>query len=140
MVSRLDQNGLYTALVLLAGLAIVVYGADEAIKRLLGLSKFFRLSAFVTGVVIAGTLAVLPELSIGVLSALDGSSSFGLGVILGANVADLTLVIGVVVLIAGCQRMDAVMLKNLKISIVAVLLPVILLLDGQLSTVDGACL
>jgi len=82
----------------------------------------------------------LPELSIGVLSALDGSSSIGLGIILGANVADLTLVIGVVVLIAGCQRMDAVMLKNLKISIVAVLLPVILLLDGQLSTVDGACL
>jgi len=82
----------------------------------------------------------LPELSIGVLFALDGSSSIGLGIILGANVADLTLVIGVVVLIAGCQRMDAVMLKNLKISIVAVLLPVILLLDGQLSTVDGACL
>ncbi|MGE5187562.1 MAG: sodium:calcium antiporter [Betaproteobacteria bacterium] len=130
----------YTALVLFAGLAIVVYGADEAIKRLLGLSKFFRLSAFVTGVVIAGTLAVLPELSIGVLSALDGSSSFGLGVILGANVADLTLVIGVVVLIAGCQRMDAAMLKNLKISFVAVLLPVILLLDGQLSTIDGAIL
>ena len=82
----------------------------------------------------------MPELSIGVLFALDGSSSIGLGIILGANVADLTLVIGVVVLIAGCQRMDAVMLKNLKISIVAVLLPVILLLDGQLSTVDGACL
>jgi len=140
MVTRLDQNGLVYCLVLFAGLAIVVYGADEAIKRLLGLSKFFRLSAFVTGVVIAGTLAVLPELSIGVLSALDGSSSFGLGVILGANVADLTLVIGVVVLIAGCQRMDAVMLKNLKISFVAVLLPVILLLDGQLSTIDGAFL
>ena len=44
----------YTALFLLAGLAIVVCGADEAIKRLLGLSKFLRLSAFVTGVVIAG--------------------------------------------------------------------------------------
>lgn len=59
-----------TILVLLAGIAIVVYGADEAIKRLLELSKFFRLSAFVVGVVIAGTLAVLPELAIGVLSAL----------------------------------------------------------------------
>jgi cation:H+ antiporter len=106
----------------------------------LGLSKFLRLSAFVTGVVIAGTIAVLPELSIGVLSALDGSSSFGLGVILGANVADLTLVIGVVVLISGCQRMDAAMLKNLKISFAAVLLPVILLLDGQLSTIDGVIL
>jgi cation:H+ antiporter len=130
----------YTLLVLCAGIAIVVYGADEAIKRLLGLSKFFKLSAFVTGVVIAGTLAVLPELSIGVLSALEGSSSFGLGLILGANVADLTIVIGVVVLLAGSQKMTYTMLRNLKISFIAVLLPVILLLDGEISSIDGAIL
>jgi Ca2+/Na+ antiporter len=61
----------YSLLVLFAGIAIVVYGADETIKRLPNFSKFFRLSAFVTGVVIAGTLAVLPELSIGILSALE---------------------------------------------------------------------
>ena len=130
----------YTILVLFAGIAIVVYGADEAIKRLLGLSKFFRLSAFVTGVVIAGTLAVLPELSIGVLSAIEGSSSFGLGLIFGANVADLTLVIGVVVLVAGKQAITPGMLKNLKISFVAVLLPVFLLLDGEISFIDGIIL
>jgi cation:H+ antiporter len=130
----------YTVLVLCAGIAIVVYGADEAIKRLMSLSKFFRLSAFVTGVVIAGTLAVLPELSIGVLSALDGSSTFGLGVILGANVADLTLVIGIVVLLAGTQKMTSGMLRNLKISFVAVLLPVILLIDGEISRIDGMIL
>ncbi|XES76091.1 MAG: hypothetical protein ACBZ72_07840 [Candidatus Bathyarchaeia archaeon] len=112
----------YTVLVLCAGIAIVVYGADEAIKRLTSLSKFFRLSAFVTGVVIAGTLAVLPELSIGILSALDGTSTFGLGIILGANVADLTLVLGIVVLLAGNQKMTSGMIKNLKISFFAVLL------------------
>jgi len=130
----------YTTLVLLAGIAIVVYGADEAIKRLLNLSKFFRLSAFVTGVVIAGTLAVLPELSIGVLAALEESSTFGLGLIFGANVADLTLVIGVVVLLAGHQKMTPGMLKNLKISFIAVLLPVFLIIDGELSGIDGLIL
>jgi cation:H+ antiporter len=130
----------YTVLVLLAGIAIVVYGADEAIKRLLNLSKFFRISAFVTGVVIAGTLAVLPELSIGVLSALGGSSQFGLGLIFGANVADLTLVIGVVVLLVGTQQITPSMLKSLKISFVAVLLPVFMLIDGVLSRLDGMIL
>jgi cation:H+ antiporter len=129
-----------TVLVLLAGVAIVVYGADEVIKRLLGLSKFFRLSAFIVGVAIAGTLAVLPELSIGILSAVEGSSTFGLGLIFGANVADLTLVIGVVVLIAGEQKMTTEMLKNLRISFIAVLLPVFLLLDGEISTIDGGIL
>ncbi len=130
----------FTALVLFAGIAIVVYGADEAIKRLLNLSKFFRISAFVTGVVIAGTLAVLPEMSIGILSAIEGTSTFGLGLIFGANVADLTLVIGVVVFLAGNQKMTPNMLKNLKISFIAVLLPVFLLLDSEISTLDGAIL
>ncbi len=130
----------YTLLVLCAGIAIVVYGADEAIKRLLNLSRFFRLSTFVTGVVIAGTLAVLPELSIGILAALEGTSTFGLGIILGANVADLTLVMGVVVLLAGKQKMTSTMLRSLKISFVAVLLPVLLLLDGELSSIDGLIL
>jgi cation:H+ antiporter len=130
----------YSLLLLFAGIAIVVYGADEAIKRLLNLSKFFRISAFVTGVVIAGTLAVLPELSIGILSALEGTSTFGLGIILGANVADLTLVIGVVVFLAGEQKITRDMLKSLKISFVAVLLPVFLLLDGVISRFDGVIL
>ncbi len=130
----------YTLFVLLAGIAIVVYGADEAIKRLLKLSKFFSISAFVTGVIIAGTLAVLPELSIGILSALEGSSTFGLGLIFGANVADLTLVIGSVVLIAGNQKITPDMLKSLKISFIAVLLPVILIIDGELSRFDGIIL
>jgi cation:H+ antiporter len=130
----------YSLLVLLAGIAIVVYGADEAIKRLLKLSKFFSISAFVTGVIIAGTLAVLPELSIGILSALEGSSTFGLGLIFGANVADLTLVIGSVVLIAGNQKITPDMLKSLKISFIAVLLPVILIIDGELSRLDGIVL
>ena len=127
-------------LFLCAGLAIVVYGADEAIKRLLNLSRFFRLSVFAAGVLIAGTLAVLPEMSIGVIAALDGTSSFGLGIILGSNVADLTLVIGVVVLFAGELSLNSTVLRHLRVSFLAVLLPVLLLFDGEISTIDGGIL
>ena len=127
-------------LFLCAGLAIVVYGADEAIKRLLNLSRFFRLSVFAAGVLIAGTLAVLPEMSIGVIAALDGTPSFGLGIILGSNVADLTLVIGVVVLFAGELSLNSTVLRHLRVSFLAVLLPVLLLFDGEISTIDGGIL
>jgi len=127
-------------LFLCAGLAIVVYGADEAIKRLLNLSRFFRLSVFATGVLIAGTLAVLPEMSIGVISAVEGTSSFGLGIILGSNVADMTLVIGAVVLFAGKLNLNPTVLKQLRISFIAVVLPILLLLDGEISGFDGVLL
>src|SRR5512136_2442580 len=132
--------GWESLLFLAAGLAIVIYSADEAIKRLLNLSRFFRLSVFATGVLIAGTLAVLPEMSIGVISAVEGTSSFGFGIILGSNVADLTLVIGVVVLFAGKLNMNPTVLKQLRISFLAVILPVLMLLDGEISNIDGIIL
>ena len=60
-----------------AGLVTVVYSADEAIKHVMHLARYFRLSGFVVSFVIAGIVAVLPELSIGVIAALEGTSSLG---------------------------------------------------------------
>jgi len=123
-----------------AGLVTVVYSADEAIKHVMHLSRYFRLTGFVVSFVIAGIVAVLPELSIGVVAALEGTSSLGFGVILGANVADLTLVIGVVALHAGQLKMDSTMLKHVKNSFLAVVLPVILFWDAEISRIDGSIL
>jgi len=123
-----------------AGLAFVILGADEAIKRMLNIARFLRLSEFVISFVLAGLIAILPELSIGVLAAVEGSSSLGLGVILGANVADLTLVIGVVVLLTGSVHLDAAIIKNMRLSFLAVTLPVLLFFDGEISRIDGVIL
>ncbi len=125
---------------LIVGLALVIVSADEAIKRLLNLARFLHVSEFVVSFVLAGIIAILPELSIGVLAAAQGTSALGFGVILGANVADLTLVIGVVTLFAGKVTLDASILKNVRLSFLAVVLPVLLFLDGEISRVDGVVL
>lgn len=125
---------------LIAGLALVIVSADESIKRLLNLARYLRLSEFVISFVLAGVIAILPELTIGVLAATQGTSSLGFGVILGANVADLTLVIGVVTLVAGKITLDASVLKNVQLSFLAVILPVLLFLDGEVSRIDGVIL
>jgi cation:H+ antiporter len=90
--------------------------------------------------VIAGIIAVLPEMTIGVLAAAEGTSSLGFGLILGSNVADLTLVIGVVVLVAGKLTLDSSVIKNVRLSLLAVVLPVLLFVDGDISRVDGIIL
>ncbi|NLF88358.1 sodium:calcium antiporter [Candidatus Bathyarchaeota archaeon] len=125
---------------LCVGLALVIVSADEAIKRLLNLARYLRLSEFVVSFVLAGAIAILPELSIGVVAAAQGTSSLGYGVILGANVADLTLVIGVVTLIAGTIHLDVATKRNIRRSFIAVTLPVLLFLDGEISRIDGAIL
>jgi len=131
---------LISLLLLFVGLIIVILTADIAIKRLLNLSRYFPLSEFTTSFIIAGIVAVLPELSIGIIAALEGSSSLGFGVILGANVADLTLVLGVVLLLSKRLVLDASTIKHIRLSILALVLPVILFFDGEISRVDGAIL
>jgi cation:H+ antiporter len=122
------------------GLVLVIVAADEAIKRLLNLARYLRLSEFVISFVLAGVIAILPELTIGVIAATEGASSLGYGVILGANVADLTIVIGVVTLFAGKIHLDKAMLRNVRLSFVAVILPVVLFFDGEISRLDSAVL
>jgi cation:H+ antiporter len=119
---------------------LVIVAADEAIKRLLNLARYLRLSEFVISFVLAGIIAILPELTIGVIAATEGASSLGYGVILGANVADLTIVIGVVALFAGKIHLDKAMLRNIRLSFLAVILPVVLFWDGEISRLDGVIL
>ena len=128
---------LLAVVLLCVGLTLVILSADEAIKRLLNLARFLRLSEFVISFVLAGVIAILPELSIGVLAAAEGSSSLGFGVILGANVADLTLVIAVVVFSSGKFHLDKDIMKNIRLSFLAVILPVLLFIDGEISRLDG---
>lgn len=131
---------LASVLLICVGLAIVVLSADEAIKRLLNLARYLYLSEFMVSFVIAGIVAVLPELSIGVLAAIEGTSSLGFGIIFGANVADLTLVIGTVLLFGGEMKLDARTVKSIRLSFLAVILPVLLFVDGEISHIDGAIL
>jgi cation:H+ antiporter len=127
-------------LLVCAGLAILAVSADEAIKRVLNLARYFRLSEFSTSFLIAGVIAVLPELTIGVVAALEGTSSLGFGVILGSNIADLTLVIGLAVLFAGKLKLEPNTVRQIRNSFLAVILPLFLFLDGDISRVDGAIL
>jgi cation:H+ antiporter len=122
------------------GLVLVIFAAEEAIKRLLNLTRYLRLSEFVISFVLAGVIAILPELTIGVIAATEGASSLGYGVILGANVADLTIVIGVVALFAGKIHLDKTMLRNIRLSFLAVVLPVVLFWDSEISRLDGVIL
>jgi cation:H+ antiporter len=131
---------LFSLLLLCTGLIIVIFTADIAIKRLLNLSRHFRLSEFTTSFIIAGIIAVLPELSIGIIAALNGSSSLGFGVILGANVAALTLVLGLVLVLSNHLSLDKSTVKHIRVSILALVLPVVLFFDGAIGRVDGAIL
>ncbi|HLC47948.1 MAG TPA: sodium:calcium antiporter [Candidatus Norongarragalinales archaeon] len=132
---------LTSLLLLLAGFIILIKSAEYAVKALVHIAAFFGLSQFTISFLIVGIASVLPEFSIAVNSALSGDSSFGLGVLLGSNVADLSIVIGLVTIYAGNIKVHSkIITGNFYYYLILIILPVLLLLDGSLSRFDGIVL
>jgi len=120
---------------------IVIKSANYAITYSAMLSKIFRLSEFVFSIFIVAAIAVLPEAIISITSAAKGIPEFGLGTLLGSNVADLTLVFGIVALFSlnGIRIKSEILTKDLfYLGLLA--FPLILGWDGSFSRAEGIIL
>lgn len=114
--------------------------ASLAVKYIVQLAGHFNISEFVTSFLIAGFVSILPEFFIGVNSALEGIPEIGIGALIGNNIVDLTLVIGIVAILGKSiptQRTDRISSYGF---LFAVGLPLALMADGFLSRIDGIIL
>jgi cation:H+ antiporter len=128
----------FSVLLVLVGIAVITIGANESAERLLRLSEYLGISEFVTSFVVVGIAAILPEFFIGIVSAFSSASTFGLGVVWGSNVADLTLIVGVIVLIKGHLRVAESTLRYARRFLMIVGLPVLFFfIHGEISRFDG---
>lgn len=83
------------AFLLLLSLATLYYGAELALASAEKIGRYFKLSPLVIGLVIVGFGTSLPELFVSQLAALRGRSDIALGNIIGSNVANLFLILGI---------------------------------------------
>jgi len=82
-----------------------------------------------------------PEMFVGITSALEGSPELTLGVAVGSNIANISLVAGITAVVVGKVGVHGDFLKrDVWIALVAGLLPLVLVIDGTLSRVDGLVL
>lgn len=125
---------------LILGLIILAKASEYAVKSIYNIARLFHLSEFAASFVIVGIASVMPEFFVAVTSSLDKVPPFGLGVLLGSNVIDLTAIIALVVLLAGRIRIKTGLVKWGNWYVIINALPVLLLLDGSLSALDGVIL
>lgn len=77
----------------LAGLAMVVIGADILVGGASSLARRFGVSEFVIGLTIVGFGTSLPELVVSVTGALEGNSSVAIGNVLGSNIINTIFIL-----------------------------------------------
>ena len=131
---------LISGLVFLASGIVLAKAASMAVKYIVQLAKMLHLTEFVASFVLAGFVSILPEFFIAINAAFDGHTDVGIGTLIGNNIVDLTLVIGLIAIIGR----EIPVSKNAQIPtlpfLMAMILPVGLMLDGVLTFTDGVIL
>lgn len=120
---------------LIAGMVLVILGADWLTKGASALARRFNISELVIGLTIVALGTSLPELVISTGAAIKGSSGIALGNIIGSNIFNGMLILGVTALIAPIRFNARMLSRELPFNLLASI--VLLLLSGSM-LVGGA--
>lgn len=82
-------------LLLLAGLALIVFGADYLVEGASALARRFGLSEFVIGLTIVGMGTSAPEMVVSFIGALQGNTDISVGNVIGSNIFNTLLILGI---------------------------------------------
>lgn len=82
------------------GLILLVVGGEFLVRAAVALSLKFKITKLVIGMTVVSFATSAPELLVSLQAALDGSSDFALGNVIGSNIANIGLVLGITVLIS----------------------------------------
>ena len=91
-------NWLKTTVMLIAGFIMVVYGADYTVESASAIAKSFGVSEWVVGVVLVALGTSMPELVVSISAALKGKADMAIGNIIGSNMANITMALGMAAL------------------------------------------
>lgn len=146
------QNwSIYTVIAVgLIALVLLVLGANYAVKKLIGIANYFKLSSTFMGMTVLSVATSLPEItshftaSVNILrGTLDyqTGSAIVLGANIGSDVVQQTLIMGIVILLAGTMYFRRYFLwKSMIPMIGTTIMCLIMGLDGNYSRIDGAIL
>lgn len=122
---------------------IVMLASGSVIVRTLEIvTAFLRMTEFVVGFILIGVSTSLPELFVGINSAIVKNPALSLGNVIGANILDLTLIMGILVVFArGLKYEHKSVSHDSWIMIACAALPLVLMeIGNEISRLDGAIL
>ena len=83
---------------LLLGLVLLFFGGESLVRGSVAIALKMRISTLVVGMTIVSFATSAPELFVSLQAVLDGSSDIAFGNVIGSNIANITLVLGVTAL------------------------------------------
>ena len=132
--------------ILIAGLLLILLGANYLVDGASSIAKRFGLSEFIIGVTIVGIGTSAPEMVVSFMSAIQGKADMAIGNIVGSNIFNTAMILGVTALIAPLTITRSNLRKDIPLNIIVTILLIALGMNftitglgkDQLSRIDGA--
>lgn len=124
-------------LFLVLGLIALFIGAEGLIRGATALALRVGITPLVVGLTVVAFGTSTPELVVSLKAALIGNSSISLGNVVGSNIANIALILGIAAVIRPLDVHANVIRREIPIMIGVSILLIILLIDGELSLIDG---
>ncbi len=122
---------------LVAGLVLLLWSADRFVEGSSRAAEYAGVPAVLIGMIIVGFGTSVPELLVSALAAAEGNSGIALGNVLGSNIANIALIIGVSAVVAPMAVHSSVIKRELPMLAAVTVIGSVLLLDRQLGRLDA---
>lgn len=124
---------------LVAGFILLIKGADLLVDGSSSVAKRFGISDLIIGLTIVAFGTSAPELVVNIVSASQGSSDIAIGNILGSNIANILLILGITAIVAPIAVKRSTIWREIPFGLLAVLVLGVMandvLIDGLQSSV-----
>ena len=127
-------------LFIVIGIVLVLWGADRLTDGAVAVAEKMKMPQIVIGLTIVAMWTSMPEFCVSLISALKGTSDLAVGNIVGSNIFNTLLIVGVSALVAPMSIMKTTVRKDIPFALVASALLLIMCLDEDISRIDAAIL
>lgn len=125
---------------LVVGLAILVIGGDILVRGAVSIAERFNISHLIIGLTIVSLGTSAPELFISVQAALAGAGGLAIGNVVGSNIANVLLVLGLPALIAAQGVKEEGIIRNILVMLGITIVFMGMLASGNMGFLYGLIL
>lgn len=125
---------------LLGGGVLLYFGAEWLVGGASGLARALGVPQLLIGLTVVAYGTSAPEVVVGVKASLAGSGGIALGNVVGSNIANLGLILGLTALLKPAPVDGALIRREVPVLLLATLAIPVVLLDGVVTRLEGAAL
>ncbi|MCI6165934.1 MAG: calcium/sodium antiporter [Lachnospira sp.] len=127
-------------LLLIIGFALLIKGADFFVEGSSSLAKILKVPSVIIGLTIVAMGTSAPEASVSINAALSGNNEIAISNIIGSNIFNGLVVVGICAFIAGFKTNLEILKRDMPVNIVITAFLILMLIDGKLNRLEGIIL